>query len=195
MPTLLEFINFLGLMLSPVIAIQVQKWLQDRQNKIERKRTIFRTLLTSRGNQNSEKCLEALHLIDIEFKDSKSAEVIEKWQTYSDYLINNALPDSKTQDEHYTALLFAISKHLKYNHDISILRKNYYTPKSLFTRGEYEKELLELIREIREGKIRIPIVSESYLLNNETEITEKLNQFLALRIEEINRDNNHINIV
>ena len=88
-----EIIMIIAILLAPVIAIQVQKWLETWQEKAERKKKIFYTLMATRATRISPEHVSALNMIDLEFEEET---VCEKWREYVDYL--NESPQMPSAD-------------------------------------------------------------------------------------------------
>lgn len=133
---------FAAILSGPILAVQIQKWLEDWREKKNRKFRIFESLMTTRGNTLSERHVEALNMIDLEFsvKKTKEKNVVDSWKVYRDHLYSgpqdyekpsyqadfsiwadksaNLLPD----------LLFKMASCLGYKFDIVQLKKDCYRP-------------------------------------------------------------------
>ncbi|MBU6418355.1 MAG: hypothetical protein KGQ79_01335 [Proteobacteria bacterium] len=123
--------------LGPVAAVQAQKWLERSQNRKERKRMLFQTLMATRavrGGSNDH--VQALNLIELLFDGTnrKDKEVRDAWANYLDFL-NEKIPQSegeaRTHFEKGTGLLIsllkAMGKSLGYDfNDVSLKRGVYF---------------------------------------------------------------------
>ena len=141
--TISDGLTILAVFLGPIIAIQIQKFIESKNEKKNRKLYIFRALMTTRGNNLSAAHVEALNMIDIEFygNNKNDKKVIEAWRTYFDHLCR--APDDVTAPDHQTNysiwtsrrsdllidLLYEISGGLEYSFDKAILRSGVYAPK------------------------------------------------------------------
>ena len=71
-----------AVLLAPVVAVQVQKWLEQYRAERERQLRIFKTLMATRATGLSHDHVQALNLIDLEFQgdrfkeDTRSLEVV-----------------------------------------------------------------------------------------------------------------------
>jgi len=79
-----EVINIIALLLSPVIAVCIGFWLQERKKIYEVKKNIFLTLIAHRGDQVHHNFVNSLNMIDFVFRKDKA--VITAWHTHRDNL-------------------------------------------------------------------------------------------------------------
>ena len=79
--------------LSPLIAVQVTRYLDDRNEQRGRKLAIFKTLMATRAYTLAPAHVDALNRIDLEFSAKRKSEkaVLDVWQQYLDHLSNKAL--------------------------------------------------------------------------------------------------------
>jgi hypothetical protein len=73
---------------SPLIAVQVTRYLDDRNEVQGRKLQIFNTLMATRAYTLAPAHVEALNRIDLEFSSKRAAEkaVLDIWLQYLDHL-------------------------------------------------------------------------------------------------------------
>ena len=76
----------LAVLIAPLVAVQVQKYLERHQEKRERKLRIFKTLMATRGVPLSQDHVQALNMIDIEFYGEKYKKIITSWKDYLNHL-------------------------------------------------------------------------------------------------------------
>ena len=67
-----------------VIAIQVQRKVDERREKRNRKLAIFKALMATRAAPLSPDHVNALNMIDVEFHDDKP--ILDAWREYHDHL-------------------------------------------------------------------------------------------------------------
>jgi hypothetical protein len=137
--TLSDAIMIAAVLLAPLVALRVSAWLEDRKEKRLRKGWIFRTLIATRAANLSERHVEALNLIDIDFYDSES--VRNAWKIYIDHLSDRNFPAEQWAERRVqllSELLLAMSKHLGYKFDIVHLKRAVYAPQG---HGDRESEL------------------------------------------------------
>lgn len=89
----IEVINILAIVFSPIIAVLVGCYLQDREKNRNDKMMIFRSLMMNRGLGWSTESVRALNIIEIVFADD--AKVLEQWRKYYQMLCIQIPSDSK----------------------------------------------------------------------------------------------------
>ncbi|MGC1182221.1 DUF6680 family protein [Legionella sp.] len=129
-----DVFNILAILLSPLIALQVQKILDNLSDKKRRKEDIFNTLMETRAQPLSFEHVRALNKIDVAFYKDKS--ITQSWNNYRDHL--NSFPKDAGEieqkiwtneiPEKLVKMLFEMSKLLNYEFDEVLLKKGAYSP-------------------------------------------------------------------
>ena len=145
MSTSSEFWITIGaVIISPLLAVQIQRWLDASREKRNRREEVFHTLMATRAAKLSAEHVSSLNRIDIEWFGSRifgihrrsraENEVIDSWKQYLDHL-NTPMESmgglqvwSAKGDELFTDLLYVISKSLGYNFDKVTLKRGVYSP-------------------------------------------------------------------
>ncbi len=168
--TISDWLIIAAVILGPILAIQVQKLLQMWKERRERKLSIFKTLMSTRGTTLSPTHVEALNMIDLEFsvKNQNEKAVLDAWKLYLDHLydVPRNLPESNHQtkldawtlksNECLIELLHKMSKAIGYGFDKVQLKKGSYTPQG-YVDLELEQSLIRKgILLLLAGKIRLP---------------------------------------
>ena len=83
------WVNILAILLSPVVAVLVTVYLQNRKEKRNQKLWIFNTLIATRHSPVIDENVRALNMIDVVFHDSQ--RVRELWHEYFNMLGNEGL--------------------------------------------------------------------------------------------------------
>jgi len=65
--TISDWLVIVAIFLAPLFAVRVQKYIENNQEKRNRKLTLFRTLMKTRAFPLNPQHVEALNMIDIEF--------------------------------------------------------------------------------------------------------------------------------
>lgn len=141
--TIADSLIILATLLSPFIAVQSQKWIEDARRKRDAQQHVFELLMATRATRLAPEHVNALNRIDIDFgahgrrQTQKEREVVNRWRLYADQL-NVALPDNPTdaqvdawvqrRDDFFIELLFAMSEALGYSFDRVQLRRAVYRP-------------------------------------------------------------------
>ena len=139
----MEWVNVFAILLSPVIAVQVTQWWNNRKESKRRRKFLFGTLMATRATTTNPKHVEALNRIDIEFYSKKNTykKVLEAWKIYHDHLNDTNINKTKTQNEIkmwndkctelLTDLLYEMSQALGYGFDKVLLKRGHYYPVGL----------------------------------------------------------------
>ena len=136
----MEWATICAILLSPLIAVQVTQWLNDKKATKERKLGVFKTLMETRATGLTPKHVEALNKIDVEFygNDDKSRKVIEAWKIYHDHLHETGsekLEGEKLQTwtekgrDLLADLLYEMAHALGYQFDKVIIKRGHYYPR------------------------------------------------------------------
>ena len=125
-----DWINILAILSAPIVAVQIQKWLERSREKISRKIQLFKTLMSTRASRMSPSHVQALNLIDVEFNETKYEPVVTAWRTYLDHLSHdsNRTGWSEKNDELFIELLYQMGYSLDYNFDKVMLKRTSYIP-------------------------------------------------------------------
>jgi hypothetical protein len=148
----MDWLNILAIIVAilfgPVAAVQVDRFISRRRERMNRKHDIFKTLMATRGNPISYKHVEALNRIDLEFSDDrKYKKVVQTWKEYFDNLSQNVDDENRhtwsSRNEDLLAnLLLEMSRSLGYDFDKVLIKRNIYYPK-----GQWHTEQeLDIIR-------------------------------------------------
>lgn len=188
----------LAILLAPLVAVQVQKYLELLREKRERKQWIFNTLMATRASRVSPEHVQALNMIDIAFsgrkmvrrrQNSEEKQITEAWKIYLDHLcrsdINEKNRDAWTEKGSglFVDLLQKMAQHLGYDFDKVHLDKGVYTPQA---QGELELDQLIIRKqfaEILQGKRGFPMEVISFPFDEQAaqkqqEVNEKLSKYL-----------------
>ncbi len=131
---LINILTIVAVIVGPIAAVQIEKWLNRNRANQERKVSIFKTLMATRGTVLSYKHVEALNRIDLEFSDSKKYEkVINAWKEYFDNLSqkvdeNNLTVWSTRNEELLSNLLYEMGQSLGFKFDKVLIKRNIYSP-------------------------------------------------------------------
>lgn len=180
-------------LVSPCLAVQVQKWIEESKEKKRRKMWIFATLMTTRASRTANEHVMALNSIDLTFnKDTKKEKaIVNAWRTYFDHLCNT--PDEKAdhetfkqkqgvweqkKDDLFVDLLKCLSDALDYNFDTVQLKRGFYYPRA-HDKLEMEHSLLRSgLIEVIAGRPLSMKVTNLPFSPKAFELQQKLNEAL-----------------
>lgn len=159
----IEIIMIAAVIIGPIAAVQIEKYLQRARDSKNRKEDIFKTLMATRGAVLSYDHVEALNRIDLEFSDNKKyRKVIDAWKEYFDNLRQSVTDENITvwsskNEELLADLLFEMGKALKYNFDKVLIKRNVYSPVGHANIERENQEIRQGFIEMFNGKRAIPM--------------------------------------
>jgi flagellar basal body-associated protein FliL len=177
---LTSILTIVAIAVGPILAVQIQKYLERKKEAKNRKIQIFKSLMATRGAVLSATHVEALNRIDLEFSDDKKyKKIIEAWKEYFDNLSNRK--ESKDEIKIWAArneellanLLFEMGNSLGFSFDKVLIKRNIYSPQA-HADIELENTL------IRRGIIRL-LTSETSLPVTNVVDEENLKKQLELQ--------------
>lgn len=148
--------------ISPLIAVQVTRWLDDRNEVRGRKLQVFKVLMATRATTLAAQHVEALNRIDLEFSHKRPAEkvVLDAWQEYLDHLSNVKI-ETETwalrRVDLLVEMLYVMGKAVGYEFNKTQVKNGIYLPTG-HTRIEEEQERLRsMMLQLLEGKRVLPM--------------------------------------
>jgi hypothetical protein len=141
-----EWIMVVAVVLAPLIALQINMYLERKRREAERKSWIFKTLMATRASTLSPEHVQALNMIDIEFygRNKRSRDVVEAWKAYLDHLNDRSLTmeiwNAKRIDL-FVDLLYKMALCLNYRFDRTSIKRTSYFPEG---HGEIEEDLSKI---------------------------------------------------
>jgi hypothetical protein len=170
-----DWVLVVAMIIAPLFAVQVQKWIERFRERKGKKLRIFNTLMSTRMARVSPNHVDALNMIDIEFYHSglfrftrewkKDKAVIDAWRSYLDHL--NSLGENPTEvqtqtlvtrkDELFIDPLYEISQAVGYEFDKVNLKHSIYSPKAHGTDEMEQRIVREGLVSILSGKKPFPI--------------------------------------
>lgn len=155
--TLTDILMIAATALSPVIAVQVTRYLDDRNEERGRKLQIFKTLMATRAYTIAPAHVEALNRIDLEFSSKKLIEknVFDVWQEYLDHLGNRKMAaeawDVRRVDL-LVDLLYAMGKAVGYDFNKTRIKNGTYSPTAHGRIENEQEEIRRLTLELLNGE-------------------------------------------
>jgi hypothetical protein len=153
--TLTNILMVAAVLIAPILAVQVQKWLEVFREERGRKIWIFKTLMATRAANLSSDHVRALNMIDLEFRGKKYKSVADSWKAYLDHLASFPKDDENLQTQwqermtdRLANLLMEMGKSLGYEFDEVHVKKGVYAPEA---HGRLEDENAH----VRRGLIRV----------------------------------------
>lgn len=161
-----NILTLIAMFMGPIVALQLQRYLERRRELQQRKLWIFRAIMSNRATILNVNYVQALNLIDIDFAgDNKKDKAVRvAWKVLLDHLSTRPEPNQaaiSASNERATDLRVALMKTmadaLGYEFDEVQIKKGSYLPTG-HTDIEYEQNLLrKRLLEVLNGSRRIPV--------------------------------------
>lgn len=170
--TVADWLMIVAVLLGPIVAVQLTRYLDNKKEERERKLQVFKTLMSTRAYVVSWDHVMTLNRIDLEFdKDNKKEKaVIEAWKAYFDLLCDKNIPPEQwgiKRTDLLVELLYKMAQVLNYDFDKTHIKNSSYSP---IAHGDIEDEQkairIELI-EFLKGKRPVPMEVVNWPQNTE----------------------------
>lgn len=165
--TISDWLVILVILVAPILAVQIQRFIENRKEVKTRKMQIFRTLMATRATRLDAKHIEALNMIDIEF--FKNKKITEAWKLLLDNFVNYPKdiknPNYQVQlnlcveksNNLFINLLYEMAKSLNYKFDKVHLTRGVYIPKGQADYMMDQEFIRRAFIEVLSGTRSIPI--------------------------------------
>jgi hypothetical protein len=168
----MEVIAIIAILVAPLLAVQVQRWLDALRQRYQRREQIFKTLMSTRAGESrlAQAHVEALNMIDIEFRPKwfdlrtkqKFQAVLDAWKEYLDHLNTPAKEYGTEQwaprsDTLFIALLHTMALALGYSFDKVLLKKGLYFPQAHGQQSLLTRHAQLRVWEMLDGRRPFPI--------------------------------------
>jgi hypothetical protein len=169
-------LQLMGMLLAPLVALQVSRYLERRREKRDRQMKVFRTLMATRSRKLGQAHVEALNMIDIEFADRSPRErqVAHAWKMYLDQLNRPFSGESwlaKT-DELFVDLLFNMAVCLGYDFDKVHIRNQSYAPRAHGDEENDQRALRKAALALLQGQTALPVQAVANSANAPLELPD-----------------------
>jgi len=156
--TMIFYATFKG----PSRAIQDQKNREKEEIKRDRKLQIFHTLMATRSDRVSDRHIEALNMIDIEYHYDINNKVINAWNEYYDHLTTHRTEENSSQwdfetDKLFINMLYEIALSLGYNYTKLDIKNRCYSPKNDYYKRFEEEEIRRYLAAILAGRLPLQV--------------------------------------
>jgi hypothetical protein len=143
--SMLEILTLIAIFVGPITAIQVQKFIEYRNEHRSRQLHIFRTLMGTRATRLAPEHVAALNMIDMDFsvKKKKEKPTVLAWRVLLDqfgkypseknYTEQKEYSDAisraaEKSEDYFVDLLFEMSKSLGYDFEKVHIKNGCYAP-------------------------------------------------------------------
>ena len=177
-----DIIMTAAVIIGPVLAVQIQKTLEQFRERKQSRLSIFRTLMSTRAQRLHREHVQALNMIDLEFygrklpiiriryQTKKEQTVTHAWKSYNSHLNKiHDYPDiniwvSKS-DDLFTDLLYALSQAMNYDFDKVQLQRDCYRPIAHGDLETTQANILKGLEKVFSGDTALPMFITNAPLN------------------------------
>ena len=135
--TISDWLMMLAVILGPILAVQIQKYIDRRKEERGRKLKVFRDLMTTRASTLAFQHVSALNMVGLEFNGKKYSKVVNAWKTYIDHLGSFPNDDedlqkiwSEKKNDQLSDLLYEMGESLGFDFDKVHIKKAGYFPQA-----------------------------------------------------------------
>lgn len=160
--TLTDALLIAATTVSPLIAVQVTRWLDDRKERQGRKLQVFKVLMATRATTIAPQHVEALNRIDLEFSAKRKDEkaVLDAWQQYLDHLSNSQMEAAAwalRRVDLLVELLHLMGKSVGYDFNKTQVKNGIYLPTAHSRLEEEQQQFRSMMLELLDGKRLLPL--------------------------------------
>ncbi len=157
-----DWLVVIATLLSPLIAVQVTKWLDRRKQAREEQIRIFKTLMATRAATLDPRHVESLNAIDVVFSanDKKQKEIRRYWKQYLDHLNDKNYPAGHwgtKRVELLVDLLHSMGSYLGFDFDKTHIKNESYFPQGYSSLEDDQTAIRKAVLEVLAGKRPLPM--------------------------------------
>ncbi|MCT2530835.1 hypothetical protein N2382_08175 [SAR92 clade bacterium H921] len=146
--TISDWLMILAVISGPVIAVQIQKYIDGKSETRNRRLKVFSDLMITRNSTTDVQHVSALTMVGLEFNEKEYGKVVNAWENYLGHLRSPPNNDDiynegwrETRSHRLTDLLFEMSDSLGFGFDKAHIMKTIYNPVA-FERREFETDII-----------------------------------------------------
>ena len=165
----MEWVTILAIVTAPLVAVHVQRRLDELRQRRDRRMQVFKTLMATRAGDPriSPAHVQALNVIDVEFASEWSdtrkqslSVVIDAWKEYLDHLNTPADADESwvvRNNDLFIDMLHKMAVSLGYKFDKVLLKKGLYMPRAYDQQSFFNRLARLRTWEMLDGRRPFPI--------------------------------------
>lgn len=145
-------------LLGPILAVQAQKWLERKRELRDRRLEIFRNLMATRAAFLSDRHVESLNAISIEFY--RETDVIDAWKSYLDHLSQDIVDENlwgQRRVDLFTELLWRLAKSLGYHYSKVEIQREVYSPRAHDALQQEQSVIRNGLYRLFKGETALPL--------------------------------------
>lgn len=177
-----NWVMIFAVIAGPILAIQIQKYLEGVKEAQGRRIQVFKDLMATRASTLSYQHVVALNMVGLEFQGTKYTKVVNAWKTYLDHLGSFPNDDEamakvwvEKRNDQLSDLLYEMGISLGFDFDKVHIKKAGYIPKAYTDLEDEQNFIRKSFVEAFLGKRGIPLEIVSLPVDLEAvEIQKKL---------------------
>ena len=178
--TISDWLMMLAVVLGPILAVQIQKFIERKSESKNNKLKVFQNLMTTRASTLAYQHVSALNMVGLEFNEKKYSKVINAWKTYLDHLNSYPKDDvnmqkiwSEKKDDQLSDLLYEMGISLNFEFDKVHIKKAGYSPQAYVDQELQNNFIRRELTEILLGNKSIPMSVVEFPTDNEALESQK----------------------
>lgn len=178
--TISDWLMMLAVVIGPILAVQIQKFLDRKSEARKNKLKVFQNLMTTRASTLAYQHVSALNMVGLEFNGKKYSKVINAWKTYLDHLSSYPNDDvnmqkvwSEKKDDQLSDLLYEMGISLNFEFDKVHIKKAGYVPQAYVDQESQNNFIRCELTEILLGNKSIPMSIIEFPVDNDALNTQK----------------------
>lgn len=180
--TISDWLMMLAVISGPIIAVQIQKYIDRKTETRNRKLRVFSDLMTTRASTLAIQHVSALNMVGLEFNGKKYSKVINAWKTYLDHLNSFPADDenmqkvwSEKKNDLLSDLLYEMGESLGFDFDKVHIKKAGYVPQAYADQETESTFIRKQLVEVFLNKKSIPMAvtyfpSDDEALDNQKQL-------------------------
>jgi hypothetical protein len=178
--TISDWLMMLAVVLGPILAVQIQKFIERKSESKNNKLKVFQSLMTTRASTLAYQHVSALNMVGLEFNEKKYSKVVNAWKTYLDHLSSYPKDDlnmqkvwSEKRDDQLSDLLYEMGISLNFDFDKVHIKKAGYFPQAYVDQEMQNNFIRRELTEILLGNKSIPMSVVEFPTDNEALESQK----------------------
>jgi hypothetical protein len=178
--TISDWLMMLAVVLGPILAVQIQKFIERKSESKNNKLKVFQNLMTTRASTLAYQHVSALNMVGLEFNEKKYSKVVNAWKTYLDHLgsypnddVNMQKVWSEKRDDQLSDLLYEMGISLNFDFDKVHIKKAGYSPQAYVDQEMQNNFIRRELAEILLGNKSIPMSVVEFPTDNEALESQK----------------------
>jgi len=178
--TISDWLMMLAVVAGPILAVQIQKYIDRRKEERDRKLKVFRDLMTTRASTLAFQHVSALNMVGLEFNEKKYSKVSNAWKTYLDHLASFPNDDkdlqkiwSEKKNDQLSDLLYEMGESLGFEFDKVHIKKAGYIPQAYVDQENEQNFIRRKLVDVFLEKEGIPMSVVSFPADDEALETQK----------------------